>query len=304
MAEKIVSLIRSIDEYVQKAGQDDLADTVPEFPGLEEVPELVEQFEKTIAKLLRGQRKFFLDALKDFVAKDDSETLAAYLVYIQQNLFAVDEFEEQFGEAAAEFLQTTIEKLVERMMESIDRDVAFEVLSVRAMTWIEEWSRELARIMQLSTHTAVEKLLTTAIEEGQSIADVEMAMKDLPAFNRNRARTTAITEVLTASSHAQHESYAQSPAVTGKKWKHSGGKKNNPRENHVALDGTVVGVDELFTIPGSMEKCAYPRDPSLPASERIHCHCVLGPVVDEEILGLSAEEKRKIRDEALASLAA
>ncbi|PAF18602.1 phage minor head protein [Terribacillus saccharophilus] len=304
MAEKIVSLIRSIDEYVQKAGQDDLADTVPEFPGLEEVPELVELFEKTIAKLLRRQRKFYLDALKDFVAKDDSETLAAYLVYIQQDLFAVDEFEEQFGEAAAEFLQTTIEKLVERMMESIDRDVAFEVLSVRAMTWIEEWSRELAIIMQLSTHTAVEKLLTTAVEEGQSIADVEMAMKDLPAFNRNRARTTAITEVLTASSHAQHETYAQSPAVTGKKWKHSGGKKNNPRENHVALDGTVVGVDELFTIPGSLETCSYPRDPSLPASERVHCHCVLGPVVDEAILGLSAEEKRKIRDEALDSLAA
>ncbi|MGG1595578.1 phage minor head protein [Terribacillus saccharophilus] len=304
MVEKIVSLIKSIDDYVQKAEQDDLTDTVPEFPGLEEVPELVELFEKTIAKLLRRQRKLYLDALKDFIAKDDSETLAAYLVYIQQNLFAVDEFEEQFGEAAAEFLQTTIEKLVEKMMESIDRDVAFEVLSVRAMTWIEEWSRDLARIMQLSTHTAVEKLLTTAIEEGQSIADVEMAMKDLPAFNRNRAGTTAITEVLTASSHAQHESYAQSPAVTGKKWKHSGGKKNNPRENHVALDGTVVGVDELFTIPGSMEICAYPRDPSLPASERVHCHCALGPVVDEEILGLSAEEKRRIRDEALASLVA
>ncbi|MFP7170781.1 phage minor head protein [Terribacillus sp. 7520-G] len=302
MAEKIVSLIKSIDEYVQKAGQDDLADTVPEFPGLEDVPEFVEHFEKTIAKLLRRQRNFYLDALKDFVAKDDSETLAAYLVFIQQNLFAVDEFKERFGEAAAEFLQTTIEKLVEKMMESIDRDVAFEVLSSRALTWIEEWSRELARIMQLTTHTAVENLLTTAIDEGQSIADVEMAMKELPAFNRNRARTTAITEVLTACSHAQHESYAQSPAVTGKKWKHSGGKKNNPRENHVALDGTVVGVDDLFTIPGSLEPCAYPRDPSLSASERVHCHCTLGPVVDESILGLSKEEKLTLKKARLALL--
>jgi hypothetical protein len=302
MAEKIVTLIKSIDDYVQKAGQDNLTDTVPEFPGLEEVPELVELFEKNIAKLLRRQRKFYLDELRSFVAKDDQRILATFLDYVRQDLFNEDEFEEEFGDVTAEFLRMIIDKLTQKIMDSIDSEVPFEVLSVRTIKWIEDWSKELAEIMQLNTHKSLEKILTNAVEEGHSIGIVELAIKDLPAFNRNRARTTAITEVLTASSYAQNEAYNQSPAVTGKKWKHSGGKKNNPRENHEALNGTVVGVDELFTIPGSMEICAYPRDPSLPAGERVHCHCALGPVVDEDIFKLSVEEKEKLRQEALAQL--
>ncbi|APJ11158.1 hypothetical protein BSL056_09400 [Bacillus safensis] len=77
-----------------------------------------------------------------------------------------------------------------------------------------------------------------------------MELKDLPEFSRKRAR---VTEVLTASSVAQHESYVQSPAITGKKWKHSGGKKNQSRESHVQLDGTIIPLDEEFEIPGSGE---------------------------------------------------
>ncbi|MSD97704.1 hypothetical protein GKC39_03650 [Bacillus velezensis] len=54
---------------------------------------------------------------------------------------------------------------------------------------------------------------------------------------------------------------------------------------------STVGVDEEFKIPGSSETCMYPRDTKLSAAERVHCHCVLSPVVDNEILGLSVEEK-------------
>ncbi|MFC1285891.1 phage minor head protein [Bacillus paralicheniformis] len=63
----------------------------------------------------------------------------------------------------------------------------------------------------------------------------------------------AITEVLAASSAAQQEAYSQSPAVIAKKWKHSGGKKNNTRENHTALDGTIVGVDEYLRSRGAVK---------------------------------------------------
>lgn len=38
----------------------------------------------------------------------------------------------------------------------------------------------------------------------------------------------------------------------------------------------------------------FPRDPKLSAGERVHCHCVLSPVVDNKIIGLSAEEKEEI----------
>lgn len=51
------------------------------------------------------------------------------------------------------------------------------------------------------------------------------SMRSSGQFERNRARATARTEVLTASSQANWESFMQSPAVEGKEWKQSGAKK-------------------------------------------------------------------------------
>jgi len=43
----------------------------------------------------------------------------------------------------------------------------------------------------------------------------------------------------------------------------------------------------------------HPRDTSLPAGERVNCHCVLSPVMNKDILGLSKEEKEELRHQAL-----
>lgn len=299
---KTDKLLECLNEFIQKAEESErekLVESVPDFPGLSTIPGFVEEYEKGIAKLLRRQRKKFLDGLKGFVSKDSKETLEALLVFFTQNLFAEDDFEEEFQELTEGFLQQTIEELAEVIMDSIDTEVPFKVLSTRTVNWIKDWSKKLAEIMKLNTHEAVENILTDAIENGSSIQDIELTLKDMPQFDRDRARTTAITEVLAASSAAQHESYSQSPAVKKKKWRHSGGKKNNPRENHIDLDGTVIGVDEEFQIPGSGETCMFPRDPKLSAGERVNCHCVLSPVVDNKILGLSAEEKERLRMDSL-----
>ncbi|MGG7219661.1 phage head morphogenesis protein [Bacillus sp. ATD] len=302
---KTDKLLESLNVFIQKAEENQykqLGEMVPDFPGKSNIPKYVEEYEKGIARLFRRQRKKFSDGLKGFVSKESKETLEALLVFFTQNLLAVDDFEEEFQELTEGFLQQTIEELAEVIMDSIDPEVPFKVLSNRTINWIKDWSKKLAEIMKLNTHEAVENVLTDAIENGSSIQDIELTLKEMPQFDRERARTTAITEVLAASSVAQHESYAQSPAVKKKKWRHSGGKKNIPRENHIDLDGTVIGVDEEFQIPGSSETCMFPRDPKLSAGERVHCHCVLSPVVDNEILGLSAEEKEEIRREVLANM--
>ncbi|MFP7321065.1 phage minor head protein [Bacillus spizizenii] len=302
---KTDKLLESLNAFIKKAEENQykqLGEMVPDFPGKSNIPKYVEEYEKGIARLLRRQRKKFLDGLNGFISKDSKETLEALLVFFTQNLFAEDDFEEEFQELTEGFLQQTIEELAEVIMYSIDPEVPFKVLSNRTINWIKDWSKKLAEIMKLNTHEAVENILTDAIENGSSIQDIELTLKDMPQFDRERARTTAITEVLAASSAAQHESYVQSPAVKKKKWRHSGGKKNNPRENHIDLDGTIIGVDEEFQIPGSSESCMFPRDPKLSAGERVNCHCVLSPVVDNEILGLSVEEKEDIRREALANM--
>ena len=302
---KLDKLLKSLNDFIAKAEEDNdekLTDVVPDFPGLEILPKIVEDYEKAIAKLLRDQRKRYLKEFSSFVSKDDKPTLEALLQFFLNDLFISDEFAQEMNEQTQEFLQMTIEELCKKIMESIDKDVAFDTLSKRTTDWIKQWSNDLANLMQLNTHAAIESELKEAIENGESIQQAELRLKDLPQFDRKRARTTAITEILTASSRAQWESYMQSPAVVKKKWKHSGSKKNQPRENHVAMDGVEVGVDEEFEIEGSGETCQYPRDPSLSAKERVNCHCTMGPVVDESILGLSKEEKEQLHQEALEEL--
>lgn len=298
---RVEKLLKSINNFLRKAEtEDDLIDSLPDIPELDELPDLIEKFETLTAKLLRQQRKLYLDELKSFISKDDTETLEAILNYFQNDLFAADEFAILYGVEAANFLENTTASLTKLIMESIDKEVAFNVLSKRTTDWIESWSKELADIMQLNTHKAIERELIEAIEAGESIAQVELRLKDMPGFDRKRARATARTEVLTASSQANWESFMQSPSVIGKKWKHSGGKKITPRETHVAMDGEVVGVDELFLVDG--EFGMYPRDTTFSAKNRVNCGCVLGPVVDESIIGLSQEEKEEIRQEVLDEL--
>ncbi|MEN1969013.1 phage minor head protein [Lentibacillus sp. N15] len=297
---KIESLLKSLNAFIEKE-DDDIADLVTDFPGLEKIQDLVEEYEKIVARLLREQRKWYLDAFDTFVSKSDSITLEAFLLYLKGDLFAADDFVDEFGDETASFLQMTTEELAKVMMESIDPDVIFEVLSEKTTNWIKNWSTDLADIMELTTHEALEKELLDAISDGDSIADVELRMKDMPQFDRNRARTTARTEILTASSRAHWESFMQSPSVVMKKWKHSGTKNIDARETHIAMDGVEIPVNDYFQVDG--EEGLFPRDPSFSPKNRVNCGCVLGPVVDEDILRLSKEEKEAMRQEALDELA-
>lgn len=295
---KVEHLLKSLNALIKAEEDDeDITDVVPEFPGLDKVPKYIEDYEKKLAKLLRNQRKYFLNGAKDYVQKE--LTIQGLLTYLT-SLFSGDAFLADMEKLTKDYLTLTITELTAEMMEAIDKDVAFNVLSKRTTDWIETWSKDLSELMKLNTHEALETELLKVIENGGSIQDAELAIKNLPQFDRKRARTTALTEILTASSRSQWEAYAQSPAVTKKKWKHSGGKKIKPRKNHQDYDGTEVGVDDKFEIDG--HEADYPRDPSLPAKERVNCHCAMGPVVDEGILGLSKEEKEKLREEALKEL--
>lgn len=300
----IDELIHNINVFVQKETEEDqsLGDLLPEFEGKDKIEGYVEDFESRIAKLLRRQRKRILDAVNTFVSKDDEELLDALLAYLKGQVFKDDAFAVEMSEEATRFLDMSVQEFSKIIMKSIDKDISFEVLSQRTVTWIQEWSYELGELMRNTSHKAVEKVLVEGIKQGHGIDKIQNELSDLPEFNRNRARSTAITEVLTASSVAQQESYAQSPAVTHKKWMHSYAKFSKPRENHLELDGTIVGKFDDFIIPGSEERAQYPRDVRLSPKERINCHCALSPVVEEAIFALSVEEREKIRQQALAEL--
>ncbi|GAK11387.1 phage minor head protein [Geomicrobium sp. JCM 19039] len=270
---KVERFLRSLDTFIQKVETNDafLQALAAEFPEFSNLANTIDEFETEIARLLRNERNHFMDALSGFAGSP----LESVLVNFTTVQFIEDNFAVDMKTINQRFFDETIREITSTVMDGIDRDVAFNTVSRRTTDWIEGWSEELGEIMQLNTHEKVEKILREGIERGASIQDIELELAELPQFNRARARTTAITEVLTASSQSHYEAYKQSPAVIGKRWKHSGSAGIEPRPNHVAMTGTVVAVDEPFTIIDSIETAMYPRDPNLTARERVNCHCVM-----------------------------
>lgn len=295
--DKINNLIKSLN-FIIKEDEENLEEEIGEIEGLETVIDSINKYEKKLAKLFRKQKKYYIDGINEYIAKDVA--LKDLINYVMQDLTAADTFINSMSDITIEFLQITIKELCTIMMDTIDKDVQFEVFSQRTIDWISNWAFQLGQLMQINTSKALETLLNNALENGEGINKIVEELKELPEFDRRRAKVTAVTEMLTAHSRSLWESYSQSPAVTGKTWKHSGGKAIEPREDHKALDGTTINVDDFFLVGG--EKAQYPRDTSLSAKQRVNCHCTLGPSVDQDIIKLSKEEKLKLREQALKEL--
>jgi hypothetical protein len=212
-------------------------------------------------------------------------------------------FEGKFSEAVPDYTA--------QYLHRVEADVKLEgiALTARTSSWIRSWSGELANLMKLSDDRHIQSILDKGIREGWSVQVTsehlaEARIRD-PGY---RARRVATTEMLRAHSVAQQESFDQSPAVESKMWLHSGWRQY-ARLNHMELgfdkDRNTVKKDGTFTLygaDGGVYYPMYPRDSSLPPGESINCGCVCVPIVDENILGMSLEERDRLRKEAIGEL--
>lgn len=287
----------SFIDRILKSEDDDLKKEFEKM-GLENVDETVNSVnnvEDSVSSLLEAEKIAFIDKINSGASL--TEALDAVKAF-----FADDTFADTTTEEFQTFFTDFIASLTATYMTVIDPDVAFEVLSDFTTDFIKDWSEQLGKHLQLTSHNRIEKILTNGIEEGNSIDDIVTLLEDQYSWSRDRARKVALTEVLTAHSYSKQEAYMQSPAVAKIKWKHSGTKGIDARKNHIEMNGVTVAKDEMFSIesPTGVHLARFPRDVNLPPEERIHCHCTHGPVVDSTILGMTAEEKQALRDEALA----
>lgn len=171
-----------------------------------------------------------------------------------------------------------IELLKEVATES-NADFNYSKLSRASKKAMEKWLKELPDLMRLTTDDAVTNLISDLVESGEGIAKLEQLLSKLPEFSRRRARVTAITEGLSQYQAGTYEAMMQSDAVYGFEWLHTPGYKE-PRKAHEDLHGTVIKKGAYFNVNGYLAR--YPLDPSLPAKERIQCHCHMKPVLDSK----------------------
>lgn len=200
-------------------------------------------------------------------------------------------------------MSDTIMELSDLYLKETCHDMRVTSLTKRTTDWIHSWAEDLGKLMQLTSHEQIERVLADGLENGDDIQTITRAIQDAGIRESyGRARTTAITEVLAAHNVAHQEAQTQNPVVSQKMWRHSGAYRIAPRPNHVDMDGQVVDVDQPFTLVGSDGNIYYPMypcDTSLPAKERINCHCLSQDVVDQDVLAMSLADRKKLQQKAI-----
>lgn len=288
-------LLKAIDVYISKA-DDDLVDKLKEegYINALETVEDINSLEDTIADILEDELQYFLGELEDSDLEDAINNIV-------QKLVEGDLTDENLTEAFKDVLDKSLRDLTDAYIKDIDKDLAFSMFSERTTDWINSWSEDLGNLMKLTSHKELQRILNKGLEDGESMQQVIDNLMDSYGFSRKRARATAITEMLTAHSYSKEEAIRQSPAVDRKEWKHTGSHKNKPRPHHQAMDGTIVNKNEPFVIyaPSGTYEAMFPRDTALPASERVNCHCVHRAIVNDDIFGLSLDERKKLQQEAI-----
>lgn len=294
-------LMKAIDAYLEKADNDLEAELEAEgYQEPKKTLKYAKDLEDEITEALLAETDYFLAAAEKAV---DLDTFAKL---IWPGIVLNDELREKLAQIFLEYFDSFMPEFVECYIKQTDKDLKLPQVSKRTKAWTKKWSVELAELMQLTSHREIEKILETGLENGSSIATftrdiTESGIRD----EYYKARRAALTEVLRAHSVAQQEAFMQSPAVQEKMWRHTGSYRNEPRKNHVDMDGQRVPVSEPFTldgIKGGTYYPMYPRDTNLPPEESINCHCICQPVVSEEILGLSLEERQKLQQEAIDNM--
>lgn len=292
------ALIKAIDKYIEKADKS-LEDTL-EAEGYikpKKTLKYIQKIEDEVSEALVEETNYIISEAENAV---DLETFAEDVwprVKINDALKAklVTVFTENFSKFMPEFVGFYIAQT--------DNNLILSRLSKRTTAWVENWSKELSEIMKISSQNEIEVILSRGLANGDGVAVFTRNILDSKIRDEYyKARRVAVTEVLTAHRAAQQEAFMQSPAVSEKMWKHTGEYRNEPRQNHVDMDGhRVLKAEpfELVGVDGEMYKPMFPGDPILPPGERINCHCIDQPVVSKEILGLSLEERQRLQQEAI-----
>jgi hypothetical protein len=291
------ALIKAIDAYIAKADED-LTDALDEagFANPDATVTEITSLENQIAGALKSETAYINSKIRNSV---DLEAFAEKW----SDITADDTIDEALSRILLDEFNEQIPKLASAYIKKIDPALTVATITNRTVAWAENWSREIGSVIKINFHETIENILVSCLKDGKSVADFAQYIQESKITDEYyRARQIALTEMLRAHSVAQQEAIMQNPAVEGKEWVHTGSHRNKPRENHVAMNGVIVPKDEPFTLEGLDGVTyypMYPRDPILPAGESVNCHCIHRGIVDEDIIGLSLEERQALQQQAI-----
>ncbi len=294
----VQSLIKAIDRYIAKADQNFRDEIESEgFLAADAAMEAEEALENGMTDAINDHVDGVLDTL------GDASSLKRYVEKtwpeIQKETELRDKLHDLFYVQFTQLLHTGVVAYLKDSDEEVGTAAEEDGrVTPYATEFINGWSGQLSEIMHLSTDRQINKILVDSAEKNLSISETALAIgKSGIRSPGARSRVVAQTEVLRIESYSHLEAMRQDPAATEKEWIHTGTHKNKPRENHVAISGQTVPIDQPFSLSGYSPMC--PRDTNLPAGESINCHCIMRQKKDSAVLGLSADERKALREKYL-----
>jgi len=162
----------------------------------------------------------------------------------------------------------------------------FPLFSERFIKFITDYFKksggEKIEIITKTLSKSVLKVISDAQAAGltqEKMIDLVKKTVNKPNFYRWQAMRIARTESLFAMNASKKESFKSNSFKVNKVWRQGGSR--HPRADHSIMDGTEIPSEDAFTLPNG-ERCQFPGDDSLSASQVINCSCSIAykPVRD------------------------
>ena len=154
--------------------------------------------------------------------------------------------------------------------------------------WVEKYGLEKSVLMNETTKKELVKKLKEILADDISELSADELAKRLmkgaeeifEELSNTRAYMIARTETGSSVNIGQLATY-EANGVKKKEWFAT--LDNRTRETHLAMNGTVININESFEVVnefGGIDNLQYPLDPNGTAGNVINCRCVVVPVID------------------------
>ncbi|MFD1423417.1 phage minor head protein [Laceyella tengchongensis] len=238
---------------------------------------------KVINDQLRAQVNTYIERLREvespptriLLSRDDgSEPSSQFEDWvIAEILYDTSLQVDKWEKLLVEWIEQAAEISGRATLLEFDLDIDFDMREEQLLRWLSNRAYESANLLQKTTdHDIIMELWDVVYEGNYSIDKAEEALRNSFAFSKNRARTIARTEMISAARAGQFYADRQSGIVIGKEW-FAAHQPDRTRPWHLEADGQIKRLDEPFEVNG--EKLMFPGDTSLGATADniVNCRC-------------------------------
>lgn len=212
--------------------------------------------------LLKQDRAQLVDIVSSLLADEQTKTIEGKARNKASAMRAVDDYLRT--ESTPKWIKTFNPLEAQGAQRSVavmsaDLGVNYDVLQKTAMTFTRDRVQSMMSGIGKTTSRLISDIIDAGIQEGRSTKEIAQLISDATGLSDTRAELIANTETTAVFSGAPIESLSAFGKATGrvflKTW--FGVMDDKERDEHIALEGETVGIDEPFS-----NGLQYPSEPN------------------------------------------